>query len=361
MPDLQEWKTEVERLLRGAPFAKKMFTRTLEGITVGPMYTAADTRDLPWSEHLPGRPPFVRGAWPTGSRKGGWLVVQDLPYPTVEEFNNALRHDLKRGQNAVMLKLDRAAQLGLDPDQASPDQVGRDGTSVASLQELQVALDGIDLESVPFAFEPGSSALPVAALLVAMLQKQGKDPALLRACLGSDPLYGLASVGGLPVEMDQIFDELAILTRWAREKAPGVVTLPVNEIPYHEGGADSALSLGLSLAAAVEVLRRMEERGLEPHEVAPHMLFRMVVGTDFLHGNRQDQGPALAVGRHHGGRRRFGRGRSAQGARPYQPALPDPQGCPREHAAGHHHGHVRGAGRGRVPERQPLRRGGQRA
>ena len=41
-PSLDEWKTEVERLLRGAPFAKKMFTKTLEGISVGSMATAAD-------------------------------------------------------------------------------------------------------------------------------------------------------------------------------------------------------------------------------------------------------------------------------------------------------------------------------
>ena len=281
-PDLQEWRTEVERLLRGAPFAKKMFTRTPEGITVGPMYTRADVRELPWNEHLPGQAPFVRGAWATGAQAPGWLVIQDLPYPTVEEFNNALRHDLKRGQNAVMLKLDLAGQLGLDPDQAQPGQVGCEGTSLASLEELQVALDGVDLEKVPLAVEPGSSALPMAALLVALFNRQNKSAADIRANFGSDPIFGLAQQGHLPVDLNQLYDELAILTRWARANAPGVVALPVNEIPWHEGGADSALSLGLTLATAVHGLRQMEKRGLDPEQVAPHMLFRLVMGTDFF-------------------------------------------------------------------------------
>jgi methylmalonyl-CoA mutase len=281
-PDLQEWRQEVERLLRGAPFAKKMFTKTLEGITISPMYTAEDTRDLPWSEHLPGQAPFLRGSWATGISNPTWLVVQDIPYPTVEEFNNALRHDMKRGQTGVMLKLDEAGQRGLDPDQAPEGDVGRNGTSLASLSELCTALDGVDLEKVPFAIEPGSSALPVAALLVALLNKQGKSPEAMRACLGSDPIYGIAERGALPVSADQLFDELAILTRWARGNAPRVVTLPINEIPWHEGGADSALSLGLVLASGVETLRKMEERGLSPEKVAPHMLFRLVVGTDFF-------------------------------------------------------------------------------
>lgn len=282
VPDLQQWRDEVDRLLKGAPFAKKMFTRTLEGLEIGPMYTAADVGALPWAEHLPGQPPYVRGHWPRSSFTGRWLVAQELAYPTVEEFNQALREDLERGLDIACLRLDSAGFLGLDPDQADPHLVGQDGTSLASLAELETALQGVDLARIPLCMQPGSSALPMAAMLVAMLRRQDVDLKELKGGLGSDPVFGLARSGSLPTAMDQIQDELAILTRWAVDNAPQVTTLPIYEKPWHNGGADSALGLGLCLAAGVNTLRAMEQRGLEPDLVHPRLRFRMIMGPDFF-------------------------------------------------------------------------------
>ncbi len=280
IPDRRQWRAEVDRLLKGAPFERKMFTELLEGITIAPLYTADDTRDLPWTEHHPGQAPFVRGA-----RAGGgdsWLVAQELPYPTVEEFNQALVHDLQRGQNAVCLKLDQAGQLGLDPDQAEAGTVGLGGTSLGTLAELAVALDGVDLEATHLDIQSGSAAMPVAAMLIALANRQGLRPGNLRGSLGCDPVCGLARNGVLPGGVDQIHDELALLTNWARAEAPGMATLSAQEMIWHEGGADVVLGLGLVLSSAVNTLRAMEERGITPETAAAHFRFKMVVGTDFF-------------------------------------------------------------------------------
>jgi|GEM_PF-4452179 len=42
-PTDEEWKAACEALLKGAPFEKKMFTKTYEGITFDPMYTRGPT------------------------------------------------------------------------------------------------------------------------------------------------------------------------------------------------------------------------------------------------------------------------------------------------------------------------------
>jgi methylmalonyl-CoA mutase len=280
--DLETWRQEVERLLRGAPFAKKMFTQTLEGITVGPMYTAKDTERLPWTPHFPGQAPFVRGTRAAGYRHRGWVVGQEYISPTVEEFNEAIRQDLKRGQKGICLKLDQATQLGMDPDQAERGTVGLRGTSLSCLAELEKALDGVDLRQITLCFQPGSAALPMAALLAAFCDRKGIALDQLDCRLGADPVFGLARLGLLPVDMSQIYDELAVLTRWATAEAPQVTTLPVYEMPWHQGGADSALSLGLTLASAVAAMRAMEDRGLSPEETIGKVQFHMVVGTDFF-------------------------------------------------------------------------------
>jgi len=282
VPDLNQWREEVERLLKGAPFAKKMFTGTLEGITVDPMYTKANDATLPWAENFPGQWPFLRGARADGSSSSSWLVAQELLLPTAQEFNNALRSDLKRGQTAVNLVLDLAGIMGLDPDQAPADSVGRDGTSIAAMADLEVALDGVDLAKIPLFIQAGSAALPVAALLLSLLEKQGKDSSCLKGCIGCDPVYGLVEKGQLPLGLERMYDELAVMTRWASVEAPDLKTLPVYEDPWHNGGADSALSLALILSTAVQNLRAMEERGLPVESAASAVQFHLSIGSDFF-------------------------------------------------------------------------------
>ncbi len=45
-PTYEEWKENCIALLKGAPFDKKMYTKTYEGITFDPMYTRAGTEEF---------------------------------------------------------------------------------------------------------------------------------------------------------------------------------------------------------------------------------------------------------------------------------------------------------------------------
>lgn len=281
-PGPDQWRQEVERLLKGAPFDTRMFTMLPEGFPVSPVYRAADLADVPWLAIPPGRAPFVRSTRAAGYQAAPWWVSQELDVPTCEEFNNVVREALQRGQSAVTLVLDQAAHRGCDPDQVADDCVGMGGVSVCSLSDLATALDGVDLARFPIQIESGAAAMPVAAMLIALARRRQVDPATLRGCLGSDPFAGLARRGQIAGTLSQLHDEMAALTRWANGHAPGLRTLPIFETPWHEGGADLALGLGLTLSSAVATLRAMEERGLAPEEVAPRFQFNVAVGTDFF-------------------------------------------------------------------------------
>ncbi len=280
-PGLAAWRAEVERLLKGAPFEKAMLTRTLEGITLQPMPTAADTADLPWLDTVPGQVPYVRGGRPRGYHQAPWLVAQEIPLPVPAEFNAALRRDLERGQTAVNLVLDEAGQAGCDPLAGPCGAVGVGGTSVADLEDLQVCLEGVDLRRTPVMIDAGAAALPLAAMLASMWEKAGVDAGEAAGCLGCDPVSGLARLGRLPVPMAVLYDQLAVLTGWAQDM-PGVRTLPVRETVWHEGGADHALSLGLTLAGALHALREMENRGATLRETVRRIHFHLTVDTDFF-------------------------------------------------------------------------------
>lgn len=282
VPTLDEWQAECVKLLKGVPFEKKMYTGTYEGITLRPMYTEADVASLPHAGSLPGQAPFVRGAHALGYRQAPWQVAQELPYPTAEEFNAALVDDLACGQDAVVLVIDEAGQAGLDPGQAGAGKVGRGGTSVASLADLRVALDKVDLAAHPLHVESGSAALVYAALLVALAKEKGVDPTRLRGSVGFDPLRGLVELGRLPLSLDKAYDELAVLTKWSAANAPGLQTVSASGHAFHDGGANAVQELAFTLAAAVHHLRELESRGVDVATAAPRIRVSLSVGTHFF-------------------------------------------------------------------------------
>ncbi|MFH0883935.1 MAG: methylmalonyl-CoA mutase family protein [bacterium] len=281
-PSMQQWHEEVVRLLKGAPFDKKMCTETLEGITLQPLYTQADLEGIAAIDSLPGIAPFLRGTSPLGYQERPWDIAQEHRFPTPEGFNRALRYDLERGQNAVHLVLDAATQAGLDPDHAQPGEVGRDGTSIAAMSELDRALEGVDLETTPLYIQPGSAALPFFALVVALVRERDMDLKKLRGSVGSDPITGLAENGSLPLSLDRSWDELALLTKWTREEAPQLRTLAARGTVWHEGGANAVQELAFTMATAVAALRKMEKRGIAVDAAARAMQFEFSVGTRFF-------------------------------------------------------------------------------
>ena len=277
-----QWHKLVETELKGAPFDKKMFTATSEGITLKPIYRSDDTADLPHINSLPGFAPFVRGATASGYVHEPWAVSQEITCASASEFNNAARNSISRGLNALNMVLDHATRNGHDPDWARPEDVGCAGLSIATLGDLDRALEGVDLEKTSLFVRSGASALPFAALLLALAKKRGKSPAQLRGCIEMDPLGVLAHEGRLPQSFDGAYREMATLTRWASVNAPKLQTVCVHSRAWHESGGSAVQELAFTLATGVEYLRQLARAGLDADAAAPRIRFAVTVGMNFF-------------------------------------------------------------------------------
>jgi methylmalonyl-CoA mutase len=97
-PTYEEWYGEAVKLLKGAPFEKKMYTKTYEGITLQPIYTQKDVEGRPHIESLPGFAPYLRGNTAGGYQEPSWQIAQEISCATPEEVNAALQNDLKTGK-----------------------------------------------------------------------------------------------------------------------------------------------------------------------------------------------------------------------------------------------------------------------
>ncbi|WP_338448243.1 methylmalonyl-CoA mutase family protein [Niallia oryzisoli] len=281
-PSYQEWRKAAEQSLKGASFEEKLVLKTYEEILLQPMYRKEDIEGLSHLSSLPGAAPYVRGTRALGYREKTWEVCQELVYSTPLEFNEAAKNDLERGQTMLNLVLDQASSLGQDPNQALPEKVGKGGVSISSLQDLNKAFAGIDLEQTPLLIQAGCVGLPIYCMVIEHAQQAGMDINKLRGCIGMDPFGMLVKEGELPFSMEKAYDLMAHLTLWAKEETPGLKTILVQGDPYHNAGANAVQELAFSLASGVEYIREIRKRGLSIEEIAPKILFSFSIGSNFF-------------------------------------------------------------------------------
>jgi methylmalonyl-CoA mutase len=277
-----DWHRLVETELKGAPFEKRMFTTTYEGITLKPIYRPEDIDNLPHLNSYPGFVPFVRGATASGYTKQPWAISQEITSSSPSEFNHEARNSLAGGLNALNMVLDKATRNGRDPDWAIPDEVGSGGLSIATLSDLESALEGVDLRTTFLFVRSGASGMPIAALLMALMRKRKQPLSLLRGCIEMDPLGVLSHEGSLPQSMEGAYREMAALTRWAADHAPRVQTTCVHSRAWHEAGGNAVQELAFTLAIGIEYLREMQRRGLDVNTVAPRIRFAVTVGQSLF-------------------------------------------------------------------------------
>lgn len=244
VPTYDEWRQAAEASLKGVPFDKKLLTRTYEGVVLQPLYFPADVAH---QYTLPGHPPYVRGTDVAGSE---WSIIQDIPYDSPESFNAALRHDLENGQTAVQLP------------------------EITSLEELEKALDGVDLTTLPLFIRVGASPSAMVSVLETWMAKRGYTD--LHGCIQADPLGAL--VRGETVDVAQAYDDIAQAMTWAADHAPSLDVVTVDSTRYHDGGGHAVQELAYAVATGVAYVRAMLDRGIDTIRIP----FEYAVGVEFF-------------------------------------------------------------------------------
>ena len=271
-PDMDQWMALTEKVLGGAPFEKKMVTKTLEGILQQPVYAKEVLEDLPLADTTPGEFPYLCGTSPAQGPAAPWEVCQGLPYPTPEAFNEAILEDLMRGQDSVLLYLDENARAGKPVEESA----GACGTCVQTVDELVQALKDVDVTAVPLHVAAGSSTPAVAAALVVA----EKVPA--SGSVPFDPVAQLALEGELPMSQEEAGKLLMDHVNGMAEAMPGVKSLGVDVSWNVNAGGNAVYDLALMLASAAESFRMMEANGGSVDLAADNALVQFAIGSDFF-------------------------------------------------------------------------------
>ena len=250
-----------------------------------PLKELYQPEDLPPQEVMgePGQYPFTRGIHPNMYRGRLWTMRMFAGFGTPEETNQRFHYLLEQGQTGLSTAFDMPTLMGYDPDHPRClGEVGREGVSVASLEDMERLFDGIPLDQVSTSMTINAPAIVLLALYVAAAEKQGVDSRVLRGTTQTDILKEFIAqkewISPVLPSMRLIRDMLI----WCTDKAPLWNTISISGYHIREAGATAVQELAFTLADGLAYVQLGLDAGLDVDKFGKRLSFFFDVHNDFF-------------------------------------------------------------------------------
>jgi methylmalonyl-CoA mutase len=255
---------------------------TPEGLTVKPLYTAADTAGLPHADTLPGFEPFVRGPQATMYAARPWTIRQYAGFSTAEESNAFYRKALAAGGQGVSVAFDLATHRGYDSDHPRvTGDVGKAGVAIDSVEDMKILFDGIPLDKVSVSMTMNGAVLPVLAGYVVAAEEQGVGQAQLAGTIQNDILKEFMVRNTYIYPPEPSMRIVGDIIEYTARAMPKFNSISISGYHMQEAGANQALELAFTLADGQEYVRTAMAKGLSVDDFAPRLSFFWAIGMNF--------------------------------------------------------------------------------
>jgi methylmalonyl-CoA mutase, N-terminal domain len=259
----------------------------MSGLPLQAVYRPADLEASGWraADQLgePGQFPFTRGPHATMYRGKPWTMRMFAGFGTPEDTNQRFKFLLSQGQTGLSTAFDMPTLMGYDPDHPRAlGEVGREGVSVASLDDMMRLFADIPLDQVSTSMTINAPAAVLLALYVAVAERQGVSPAVLRGTLQNDMLKEFIAqkewISPIRAHMRIIRDMLA----WCTREMPQWNTISISGYHIREAGATAVQELAFTIADGLGYVQLGVEAGIPVDDFAPRLSFFWDVHNDFF-------------------------------------------------------------------------------
>ncbi len=281
-PGTQEWKELATKELRGKPL-EDLTWETPEGISVKPLYTAADLEGIAHVDSLPGFAPFMRGPKATMYAGRPWTVRQYAGFSTAEESNAFYRKNLAAGQTGLSVAFDLATHRGYDSDhERVVGDVGKAGVAIDTVEDMKILFDGIPLDKMSVSMTMNGAVLPIMAMYIVAAEEQGVTPAQLGGTLQNDILKEFMVRNTYiypPAPSMRIVSDIIAYTAG---NMPRYNSISISGYHMQEAGATCVQELAFTLGDGIEYVTAAIDSGLEVDQFAPRLSFFFGIGMNFF-------------------------------------------------------------------------------
>ena len=279
--DFEAWQKAAEKSLKGKPISDLNW-ETPDGISVKPLYTAADTANLPHTDTLPGFAPFIRGPQATMYAVRPWTIRQYAGFSTATESNAFYRKALAAGGQGVSVAFDLATHRGYDSDHPRvTGDVGKAGVAIDSVEDMKVLFDGIPLDKVSVSMTMNGAVLPVLAGYVVAAEEQGVPQDQLSGTIQNDILKEFMVRNTYIYPPEPSMRIIGDIIAHTATHMPRFNSISISGYHMQEAGANQVLEMAFTLADGAEYVRTAIAKGLNVDDFAPRLSFFWAVGMNF--------------------------------------------------------------------------------
>ncbi len=245
-----EWRTLVEKTLKGKPFDKVMRSASYDDIAIEALYTPAntsvDTRDEGRAE----------------GRIGAWHIDTGHWNPDAKATNAAILDDLERGATSITLR----TEAGHFPGIKSAD--------------FDTVLNGVFLDLAPINLMPGEGFEVACNEYLKFLDKKNIQQSEIKGTLGIDPVGVLAATGRLLSPIDDTVKAAVSIAQTCAATYPNLRAINIDTSAYHLAGATEAQELGVMLSTLAYYLRAFEAAGRPVETASKQIEVSLAVDAD---------------------------------------------------------------------------------
>ncbi|MDQ8019954.1 MAG: methylmalonyl-CoA mutase, partial [Bordetella sp.] len=255
---------------------------TPDGITVKPLYTAADLKGLKYSDTLPGFEPYLRGPQATMYAVRPWTIRQYAGFSTAEESNAFYRKALAAGGQGVSVAFDLATHRGYDSDHPRvTGDVGKAGVAIDSVEDMKILFDGIPLDKVSVSMTMNGAVLPVLAGYVIAAEEQGVAQDQLSGTIQNDILKEFMVRNTYIYPPEPSMRIIGDIIEYTAQKMPKFNSISISGYHMQEAGANQALELAFTLADGKEYVKTAIAKGMDVDAFAGRLSFFWAIGMNF--------------------------------------------------------------------------------
>jgi methylmalonyl-CoA mutase N-terminal domain/subunit len=258
---------------------------TLSNIEPGPLYTPEDQAGFDYDHQLghPGEYPYTRGVYGSMYRSRLWTMRMFAGFGSAEQTNGRFKALLAAGQGGLSTAFDLPTLMGYDSDHPlSKGEVGKCGVAVASLADMEILFDGIDLESVTTSMTINSPANAIWAMYLAMAKKKGFDWNRLGGTIQNDILKEFIAQKEFIFPPEPSVKLVIDTFEWGPRHVPRWNFVSVSGYHIREAGSTAVQELAFTLADGLEYVDWALKRGLDIDEFAPRISFFFNAHNDFF-------------------------------------------------------------------------------
>jgi len=262
---------------------KKMEVKTAGGIPIKPFYTLHDMENHDFKEiSIPGEFPYTRGFRDVPYSLEGWMMRQPVALGLSKDTRARMEYLEKLGWQLFIgqdekdklhvqnIALDICSQQGYDPD--APEargRVGKDGTSLSNMWDLEELYEGKDLTRTEVFFAAPDGQLPCLAAYLVYAERRGIPWEKLRLKVSNLWYHSWYwdAAGYPPKHAFKLGPECI---SFFRKHVPIAQVASMTGYSPGETGATPAQEIAFSLATAIFITEESKKAGLDPDDFVPH-------------------------------------------------------------------------------------------